>query len=224
MSVVVTPVTASGSFTYQQVIDDANVKLKNTGGQQWDATQLLSLLNDAVQLAAHAAAILDPEQFASMFDIGLSVASGYGPYSLPDDFKYDMMIENDLTPPKPIDKINRSKSRHASGSGRPQGYWLQGRAPVNAYFDLAPADSYTYKLYYIPVIARQTSDGLTEYVPLEAYFFEPLVTWLVKFAGEMEEYITTTEDQKLAAMMQSLRSIIVQRSNPLVLNVRGCGW
>ena len=221
-------VTGAGVFTYQQVIDDANVKLRNADGQQWDATVMLSLLNDAIQLALHAASLLDPEQYATTYDIPLTVAGGYGPYDLPADFKMDLFIENDLATANPADrriaKINRWKSRHGSGSGRPAGYWLQGRAPVRVYFDLAPDADRTFTLFYIPFVARQSSAGMGNYVPLDGAFFEPLVQYLIKFAGDMDEYMTMTEDAKIAQMSGVVSRMLSVRSNPIFLSITGVGF
>lgn len=215
------PVTA-GVFTYQSVLDDVNVKLRNSDNQNWEASPLLSLLNDAVQLMSHALAMGVPEAFASSVEIPILTATGYGPYNLPLDFKYEAMILDDQTPAKELRKINRAKSRHAVSTGQPREYFLEGRFPVKMYFGSRPDRDRTYTLYYIPQIAR-TADATT-YVPLEGFCFEPLVQAVCKFAGQMDEYLTMDEDQKLAIMMQYVGQIIVARANPVEISIGGCGF
>lgn len=212
---------ATGSFTYQQVIDDANVKLKNQTYQNWEATVLLSVLNDAVQLAVHAAALRDPDQYASESNLALTVLGGNGPYNCPTDMKFDLWIRDDQTTPKKITKINPEDTRHHEGTGRPQGYWIKGRGPAKVYFDLTPDQSRTFVLTYIPAIARAASADLATYVPLDAPFFEPLVQWVTKFAGDIDEYNTMTEGEKIVLMTNMVQSIVARRANPPRLTVRG---
>lgn len=209
------------SFTYQQVIDDADIKLRNVDKQNWDADIGLSLLNDAIQYLLHAAAFRDPDQYATSYTIPLLVATGYGPYDLPAAFKHEVRILDDQTQPKPIVKINKVDSKHGSGSGRPSGYWLQGRNPTKIYFNMQLDVNRNFTLEYIAVIARQSSAGLGNYVPLEPYFFEVLVQWLVKFAGDMDEYLTMTEAEKIKLMNSMISGIVARRANPPRLTMSG---
>lgn len=212
------------SFTYTGAITSANIKLRNIQKANWDDTDMLDLMNDAVQLMRHALAWVNPFMFASNYTVPLTVAGGYGPYNLPSDFKVPVVMLDDNTPAQEVVKSNRYASHHqeSPGSNRPTEWWPEEFNPTKAYFNYIPDASRSYTLYYVPTVSRETDPA--QNVPLPDYCFEPLVQFVMMMAGDMDEYITKTEQDKLAMLMPLLDSIVIAASPEIQFDVEGVGF
>jgi hypothetical protein len=211
------------AVTYQAVITSANLKLKNTNNyQKWTLATMLDALNDGVQLMLHSLGYSNPPMFGSQANVSLTVLGEHGPYNLPSDFKAPFLLLDDSIPAQEVLKKSRLTSTHEQGTGCPTEYWLEGFNPTKIYFNSKTDIDRTFVMYYLSQKARETD--VNQNIPLPDYCMEPLVQWVVKMCGDIDEYETSTEAQKLAFMDSIVESIVLANAPETILEVEGCGW
>jgi len=215
------------SMTYQQIINTAQVSLRDKQGANWDATtDLLPLLEIIVQVMRTIMGNTNPEMIWVETTITLDSTTGYGPYYIggiaPIDFKSIARMESDQH--STVERGSREKSKHNTSNGRPDEYWLEGFNNTKIYFNrgIPAGSSYVYHVWYIPIVSRAVVIGDTLAMP--DYFYETLVFWLVKLAGNMDEYITESEDSLLTAFTPVVSSILDSRAGELQVEVDKLGF
>ena len=208
--------------TYKNILDDARIPLRDASGSRLIDAKLLQLLNRVVIIAYRHAAKVFPDMFTETYSIPLTTTTGYGPYNLPADMESPVDIYDDRTQPKPLTKTSRSQALYTQSSMQPSEYWLEGHSPFRCYFSTAPDQDRTYTLYYIPIIARVTDSAME--LPLPDLFFDMLVEMLVKFAGSVDEYITSDEDSFLTIITAAVDSILLELKPKIELELEGYGF
>lgn len=208
--------------TYQEIMDDARVPLRDASKNRLDDTKMLRLLVRVVQIALKHVAKQMPEMLWTTSSINLTTTTGYGPYNLPTAVGTIVDIYDDQTQPKPLTKTSRDKALYTQAVGRPTEYWIEGHTPSKCYFGSIPDQNRTYTLYYIPIVARVT-DAATE-LPLPDLFFDLLVELLAKFAGSVDEYLTTDEDTFSTLIMQGVDGVLLELKAPRTLELEDYGF
>ncbi len=209
------------AFTYDELIADARTDLKDENGVTYKAPLMTKLVNDAVQIARKLLAAQNPEMIWTTKAINLAAANA-GPYAISTDFESPVKLLDEYE--KEIGDSYRGEYNVSSRSGKPDGVWIEGHAPANLYVNSTPEKAYAWTLYYIATAARVASAGTSAACPLPAFLREKLVAWIVKFAADSKEFITTTEDQKIKLMEELVGDILLSRRSKIVLNVTGVGF
>ena len=208
--------------TYKAIMDDVRIPLRDASKGRLDDTKLLSLLNRVVNIAYNHVAKIMPELIWKNDTIALTTTTGYGPYNLPDDVLTICAIYDDQQQPKPLDRTSREKSQNTQLTAQPRKYWLEGFDPFKCYFESSPDQDRDYEIYYIPKITRETDD--TKTLPLPDFlFFDMLVELLVKFAGSVDEYITTDEDNFITIITSAVDGILLELKAPREISFEDYG-
>jgi hypothetical protein len=211
---------------YSDIITAARVDLRDPSAGNWSDATLLKLLNDGVQTAYKLTALLNPEMFWVKGTVELTVSGGNGPYKIAGtpapNYLWIPRMENSQG--KPVTLGSRETAVFQSSTGEPSEYWLEGFSSTgpDIYFNYAPAQDYTFSAWRIPVISRETDQN--QDVPLPEVFFEPLNTWVTKYAGTLDEYATMDEDAKMNAMMPLVSVIVEARAPKMKVYVENLGF
>lgn len=210
------------AFTLQNVADDARQYLKDTAtsNNTYADALLLRLINDGIQIIRRIGSQIDQFMFASSSTIALTAAAGYGPYSLPAAFERMVRIEDSDN--DEVLRGSRALSDHNDVSGEPDKYFIEGRNPRKIYFNKTPDSSYTFTYWYVPTETRAAA--LSETVPLDDYIREALVQWTIKMAGQVREYDTKDEDERLAIMMPLVSNIFIAGAQDIDFEVVGLSF
>lgn len=212
---VVLPAGAGG-FTYNDIKTDALIDLKGQSKAAYKDTLVNKIVNDAVQLARKVIAASCPSMIWQSKAIGL-VAGNSGPYEISSDFESPVMLLDENN--REVDMSYRGEFNVPQRKGKPDGFWIEGHSPANIYVNATPNKAYAWTLYYIATIARVVD--FDSYVPLPALCREALAEWVVKWAGQSQEYDTTDEDVKLKMMHGMLSDILRSRRPKIAFSVSG---
>ncbi len=207
------------AFTYDDIISDARVDLKDTAAATWSAATMLKFANDVVQLARKAIARMNPEMIWTSKGINLEL-NNPGPYAISSDFESPVDLFDEYG--KPVGRSYRGQYTVSQRSGKPDGYWIEGHAPANIYVTKMPNQAYAWTLYYIATVARAA--GASTSIALPDFLREKMAVWLVKYAAENKEFETMSEDRKIALMERHLADILTARASDMELTISGVGF
>ena len=211
---------------YNDVISVAQVGLRDRQGANWNkVADLLPLLEMMVQSVITILANQNPEMVWVSTSLSLNPTTGYGPYYVesggtPIDFKYIARMESDQR--TEIQRGSRASSDHAIAGGRPTRYWTESYGNTKIFFNISPDDTYVYPVWYVPIVSRNVS--IDANIPLPPMFFETLVFWLIRLAGNIDEYITSAEESMISILTPVVNSILDARVSTLDVEVENLGF